>query len=45
MRQQLKDDNLVLAQQQGAAKAFMETSVFPNAINEDFFTQFNTTSR
>ena len=45
MRAGLKDENLRLAQEQRATRAYMETKVFPNAISEDFFSQFNTTSR
>ena len=45
VRASLKDENLRLAQEQRATRAYMETKVFPNAITDDFFSQFNTTSR
>lgn len=45
VRTALKDENLRIAQEQRSTRAYMETNVFPNAITEDFFSQFNTTSR
>lgn len=45
VRASLKDENLRLAQEQRSTRAYMETKVFPNAITDDFFSQFNTTSR
>ena len=45
MRKQLQASNLELAKEQAAAQAFLDTKVFPNAVDDDFFKQFNTTSR
>lgn len=45
MRQRMMLENKELAASQGASKAFLESAVYPNAITEEFFSQFNTTSR
>jgi len=45
MRKQLQSSNLELAKEQSAAQAFLDTKVYPNGIDDSFFSQFNTTSR
>jgi len=45
MRQSLLEQNRALAKEQASTQAFLDTKVYPNAIDEDFFSQFNTTSR
>ena len=45
MKAKLMDENAALAKQQFAAKSFLTTNVFTNAIDASFFDQFGTTSR
>jgi len=45
MRKQVMEENATLAKKQYAAKSFLATNVFTNAIDASFFDQFGTTSR
>lgn len=39
------EENQTLAGKQFASKSYLQTAVFPNAIDASFFDQFGTTSR
>lgn len=45
MRKKILDDNVKLAGTQYAAKSFLASNVYTNAIDASFFDQFGTTSR
>ena len=45
MRQMVMQENQNLAQEQKSTQAFLETQIYPNAVDDKFFSQFNTTSR
>ena len=45
LRKQLSEENVDLAGKQFAAKSFLDTKVYNNAIDASFFDQFGTTSR
>lgn len=45
MRKKIMEENQTLAASQTASKAYFNTQLFKNEIDDSFFEQFNTTSR
>ena len=45
MRKQMQEKNVSLASQQFAAKSFLKTNIYTNAIDASFYDQFGTSSR